>query len=251
MYNLAFTATYLLLAGLLVVALVVTAVRGLSLRRPASIGPARVAAVGVGWAAVGWVPRDILERPVPVRPGTGNAADAITTASDEARAFYLQGLNYLHGYVWIEAARSFNQALRLDPNLALAHWGLSRTYSGLDDQATAVKEAQIAQQLATRATAREQRRVALRLQQLEAIADLGNSNLLVAYRQALDRAKVCASDPLCAEHNPRRDSSLHAASFHACSFVSATSCECGNRPLDRAPVIPTLQVTDAAFFAGM
>ena len=60
-----------------------------------------------------------------------------------------------------------------------------------------------------------------------------------------------SSDPLCAEHNPRTDSSLHAASCHACSFVSETSCECGNRYLDRALVIPTLQVTDAAFFAAI
>jgi hypothetical protein len=87
---------------------------------------------------------------------------------------------------------------------------------------------------------------------LGGLVDLGKpENLGRLLRQALDRAKVCASDPLCAEHNPRTDSSLHAASCHACSFVSETSCECGNRYLDRALVIPTLQVTDAAFFAGL
>ena len=84
------------------------------------------------------------------------------------------------------------------------------------------------------------------------IVDLGKpENLGRLLRQALDRAKICASDPLCAEHNPRTDSSLHAASCHACSFVSETSCECGNRYLDRALVIPTLQTNDAAFFAGI
>jgi len=87
---------------------------------------------------------------------------------------------------------------------------------------------------------------------LGGLVDLGKpENLGRLLRQALDRAKICASDPLCAEHNPRTDSSLHAASCHACSFVSETSCECGNRYLDRALVIPTLQVTDAAFFAGI
>jgi hypothetical protein len=85
---------------------------------------------------------------------------------------------------------------------------------------------------------------------LGGLVDLGKpENLGRLLRQALDRAKVCASDPLCAEHNPRADSSLHAASCHACSFVSETSCECGNRYLDRALVIPTLQISDAAFFA--
>ena len=137
-------------------------------------------------SAVGWVPHEVLERPVSLREGTGNAGDSATTSSKQAHSYYLQGLNYLHGYTWIEAARSFNQALRLDPNFALAHWGLSRTYSGLDDQATAMREAERAKQLAV--TPREQRRTALRLQQLEAMADLGNANLHGAYKQAIDKA---------------------------------------------------------------
>jgi tetratricopeptide (TPR) repeat protein len=127
-------------------------------------------------AMIGWVP-SILERPLPLRATTGNSADVVTTSSSEARAYYLQGLNYLHGYAWIEGARSFHQALRLDPNLAMAHWGLSRIYSGLDDQANAVKEAMRARELGVKASAREQRRIGLRLQQLDAIADLGNAAL--------------------------------------------------------------------------
>jgi len=87
---------------------------------------------------------------------------------------------------------------------------------------------------------------------LGGLVELGKpENLGRLLRQALDRAKVCASDPLCAEHDPRKDQSLHAAACHACSFVSETSCECGNRYLDRALVVPTLQVTDAAFFGGI
>jgi tetratricopeptide (TPR) repeat protein len=143
-------------------------------------------------AAVGWVPREILERPLALRPTTGNSNDIVTTSSELARSYYQQGLNYLHGYTWIEAARSFNQALRLDPQFAMAHWGLSRTYSGLDDHPTAVSEAKLAQQLAT--TPREKRRAALRLTQLEAIADLGNAALFVAYKQAIDKALNEGSD---------------------------------------------------------
>src|SRR4029453_9458648 len=79
-----------------------------------------------GCTSMGWVPAEILERPVTLRAGTGNSLDVATTSSPEALAFYRQGVNYLHGYVWIEAARSFNQALRVDPQMALAHWGLSR-----------------------------------------------------------------------------------------------------------------------------
>ncbi|HTE39213.1 MAG TPA: hypothetical protein VK629_00190 [Steroidobacteraceae bacterium] len=137
-------------------------------------------------AAVGWVPREILERPVVLRPSTGNSNDAVTTTSSEARSYYLQGLNYLHGYTWIEAARSFNQALRLDSKFSMAHWGLSRTYSGLDDHPTAVSEAKLAQQLAT--TPREKRRAALRLVQLDAIGDMGNAALFSTYKVAIDKA---------------------------------------------------------------
>jgi tetratricopeptide (TPR) repeat protein len=137
---------------------------------------------------MGWVPPEVLQRSVPLREGTGNTTDTATTSSNEALLFYRQGLNYLHGYVWIEAARSFNQALRLDPDFALAYWGLSRVYSGLDDHDEAMKAAQRAQALASKVTAREQRRIALRVQQLEAIADLGNASLHTAYKQALDKA---------------------------------------------------------------
>ena len=64
---------------------------------------------------------EIAQRPVPLRSGIGSAHDAVRTKSNEAQAFYDQGLAYLHSYVWIEAARSFNQALRADRSLAIAH----------------------------------------------------------------------------------------------------------------------------------
>ena len=84
---------------------------------------------------------------------------------------------------------------------------------------------------------------------LGGLVDLGKpENLGRLLAQALSRAGVCSSDPLCAEHEPDKDRSLHAASCHACSFVSETSCERGNRYMDRALVVPTLEVADAAFF---
>ena len=68
-------------------------------------------------------------------------------------------------------------------------------------------------------------------------------------KQALERARVCASDPLCAEHEPVEDRTLHLAACHACTFVSETSCEKGNRYLDRALVVDTIHTTGAAFFS--
>jgi len=139
-------------------------------------------------APAGWVPRAMLSRPVPLREGTGNAREEVTAASPEARAFYIQGLNYLHGYVWIEAARSFHQALRLDPELAMAYIGLSRVYSGLEAPADAESALAEAQARAAKVTPRERRRIAVRAAQLHAMADLGDVTRHVAYKKAIDDA---------------------------------------------------------------
>ena len=65
---------------------------------------------------------------------------------------------------------------------------------------------------------------------------------------ALRRSSVCSSDPLCSEHDPGADRSLHAAACHACGFVAETSCEKGNRYLDRALLVPTFECRTAGFF---
>jgi len=52
--------------------------------------------------------------------------------------------------------------------------------------------------------------------------------------RALRDARSCSSDPLCAESAPHGDSdACYAASCHVCMFLSETSCERGNRFLDR------------------
>ena len=86
---------------------------------------------------------------------------------------------------------------------------------------------------------------------LGGLIELGKpDNLGRLIQQALHRATICSSDPLCSEHKPEQDRSLHAASCHACAFVAETSCERGNRYLDRALLIPTFDSLDAAFFNG-
>lgn len=85
---------------------------------------------------------------------------------------------------------------------------------------------------------------------LGGLVELGKpENLGRLIEQALDRATVCSSDPLCSEHNPGIDRSLHSAACHACTFVAETSCERGNRYLDRALLVKTFEATESAFFA--
>ncbi|HWG99679.1 MAG TPA: DUF1998 domain-containing protein, partial [Pilimelia sp.] len=58
-------------------------------------------------------------------------------------------------------------------------------------------------------------------------------------RRALTDAKRCSSDPLCAERLPQFPADfLHGAACHVCLFVSETTCERGNRFLDRRFVVP-------------
>ncbi|MBI9019022.1 MAG: DUF1998 domain-containing protein [Phycisphaerae bacterium] len=87
---------------------------------------------------------------------------------------------------------------------------------------------------------------------LGGLVELGKpENLGRLIEQALSRALVCSSDPLCSEHNPSEDRSLHAAACHACAFVAETSCERGNRYLDRALLVETFECIDAAFFRNI
>jgi hypothetical protein len=84
---------------------------------------------------------------------------------------------------------------------------------------------------------------------LGGLVELGKpDNLARLIKQALERTRICASDPLCSEHIPTRDRSLHGAACHACTFVAETSCEVGNRYLDRSLVVSTLAGGDLAFF---
>lgn len=66
---------------------------------------------------------------------------------------------------------------------------------------------------------------------------------------ALESSRLCASDPTCAEHLPGYGaSSVHAAACHSCLFSPETSCEKGNRYLDRSVLVATVNRNNLAFF---
>lgn len=72
--------------------------------------------------------------------------------------------------------------------------------------------------------------------------------------QALDQMRLCASDPLCAEHSPLQNPNvLHWAACHACLFSPETYCERGNKYLDRTLLIPTVktELSSIAFFKDL
>lgn len=65
---------------------------------------------------------------------------------------------------------------------------------------------------------------------------------------ALENAKRCSSDPLCADHQPDVHATINGAACHACVLAPETSCEAFNRFLDRNFLVPTMAYSDMAYF---
>ena len=60
----------------------------------------------------------------PLMKGIGNASIKITTKSPGAQRYFDQGLNLLHAFWDMESYRAFREAARLDPDCAMAWWGV-------------------------------------------------------------------------------------------------------------------------------
>jgi tetratricopeptide (TPR) repeat protein len=61
--------------------------------------------------------------PPPLMAGIGDANLKITTSSEAAQSYFNQGLRLLHDFWDFESYRAFQEAVRLDPNAAMAYWG--------------------------------------------------------------------------------------------------------------------------------
>ena len=59
----------------------------------------------------------------PLYDGLGTYSRKITTKNAKAQRYFNQGLALLHGFNHRGAIRSFQEAARLDPQCAMAHWG--------------------------------------------------------------------------------------------------------------------------------
>ena len=85
---------------------------------------------------------------------------------------------------------------------------------------------------------------------LGGLVELGDPLTLGRHlQQALESMRLCASDPLCSEHRPDTlGRGIHGACCHACQFSPETSCERGNRYLDRSALVDTFSASGTAFF---
>lgn len=63
--------------------------------------------------------------PVPLFTDLGTLHHSITTTSDRAQQYFDQGLRLVYAFNHEEAVRAFEAAARIDPNAAMAHWGIA------------------------------------------------------------------------------------------------------------------------------
>ena len=67
--------------------------------------------------------------------GTGKIDFPVSTKNNQAQKFITQGVGQLHGFWYFEAERSFRQAAALDPDCAMAYWGMAMANTNNDDRA--------------------------------------------------------------------------------------------------------------------
>ncbi len=83
--------------------------------------------------------------------GMGKVHFPATTTKPEAQAFIDQGVAQLHSFYYYESERSFRQAALLDPDCAMAYWGMAMSNVNNDRRAKGfVKEAPQARRQALR-----------------------------------------------------------------------------------------------------
>src|SRR5438034_762069 len=64
-------------------------------------------------------------KPVTLVAGMGSLHHPVSTVNPEAQKFFDQGLSFVYAFNHDEAIRSFKRAAELDPQMAMAYWGIA------------------------------------------------------------------------------------------------------------------------------
>lgn len=124
--------------------------------------------------------------------GLGNVDHPVTTKSAEAQKYFNQGLAYLFAFNHDAGVASFKQAAELDPNMAMAYWGMSlglgANYNdpgNTDRFARAYVELQRAIELAPKVSNAEQAYIAALSKRYSSDAKADPTILAKAYKAAM------------------------------------------------------------------
>jgi tetratricopeptide (TPR) repeat protein len=137
----------------------------------------------------GHIARDykMTEMSAPPRiTGIGDSHLDITTKSAKAQAYFDQGFSLLHCFWDFEAYRAFKEAARLDPNAAMAYWGIAEAvtnYPAMEDIKKAALEK--AQALMDKASDHEQ--YYIRAQKLQQDKDDGPEDYRAEMEALIDK----------------------------------------------------------------
>ncbi|HKY29736.1 MAG TPA: hypothetical protein VJM12_17485 [Pyrinomonadaceae bacterium] len=131
-------------------------------------------------------------QPVALESGLGDVDLRVSTTNAEAQKFFSQGMAYIYGFNHAEGIRSFKRAAELDPELAMAYWGISLALGSnynLQAEAPQLKEAyanlQKAQSLAAKATEHERAYIDALSKRYSVDPETDREKLALAYRTAM------------------------------------------------------------------
>jgi tetratricopeptide (TPR) repeat protein len=133
------------------------------------------------------------ENPATHVAGMGSHHHPVSTTNAEAQKFFDQGLSYVYAFNHNEAIRSFKRAAELDPQLAMAHWGIALALGpniNLDvdpeREKSAYEAAQKAQALASKAPENERAYIDALVKRYSIDPKANLKQLAVEYKNAMD-----------------------------------------------------------------
>ncbi|MFN8177710.1 MAG: hypothetical protein U0167_07280 [bacterium] len=131
-------------------------------------------------------------KPAPFFDGLGHVDFKITTNSPTAQLYFSQGLLLAYGFNHAEAARSFREAVKLDPTCAMGWWGIALVLGPNinapmepTDNPEAWKALNKAHEFSHLASSKEQALIGALLKRYVAAAPQDRASLDVAYADAM------------------------------------------------------------------
>jgi tetratricopeptide (TPR) repeat protein len=132
-------------------------------------------------------------RAVALLPGLGEHHHPVSTANAEAQKFFDQGLILVYGFNHDEAARSFRRAAELDPQMAMAYWGIAlaagpnynSTTMDAVRQKTAYEAVQKALSLSAKSPEHERAYIEAMAKRISNDSQADQAKLSLAYKEAM------------------------------------------------------------------
>jgi tetratricopeptide (TPR) repeat protein len=152
-----------------------------------------LASLGCLWCQHSHSPDSKDSGPAPMLAGLGHMHHKITTSNPEAQRYFDQGLTLIYAFNHDEAARSFRYAAVIDPQCAMAFWGVALAVGpnyndpdiDLSREKAAVEAIEKAQAVASKATENEQAYVQALAKRYSADPKADRKQLGIAYKDAM------------------------------------------------------------------